>query len=208
MNLDRAGIALVICAPSGAGKTTLIKRLMAEMPGFCFSVSCTTRAPRAGEVEGRDYFFLDREEFITRRNNGFFAEWAEVHGNFYGTPLEHTEKVLASGQDLLFDIDVQGAAQLKKSLPGAYFVFILPPSRTVLRQRLANRSTETPESLEKRLNNAGKEIREAFWFDACVVNDDLAKAFAELQSVVCAARLSAWCRAKSIETLLGDWEDA
>ena len=205
MNLDRAGIALVICAPSGAGKTTLIRRLMSEVTGFCFSVSCTTRAPRTGEVEGRDYFFLSREEFVARRDKGYFAEWAEVHGNFYGTPLEHTEKVLDSGQDILFDIDVQGAAQLKESLPGAYFAFILPPSRVVLQQRLANRSTETLESLEKRLMNAEKEIREAFWFDACIINDDLDTAYDELRCVVRTARLSARCRARVIDSLLCCW---
>ena len=206
MNADRAGIALVICAPSGAGKTTLIKRLMNEMPGFSFSVSCTTREPRAGEVEGRDYYFLRKDVFLARKQEGYFAEWAEVHGNFYGTPLARTEKLLVSGQDILFDIDVQGAAQLKKSLPGAYFVFILPPSKAVLRDRLANRSTETPDSLQRRLAAAEREIREAHWFDACIVNDDLNTAFAELQCVVCAARLSPWCRAKSIAALLRGWE--
>ena len=125
---SRTGVALVICAPSGTGKTTLIKRLVAEFPRFSFSVSCTTRDPRPGEVQGKDYDFLSRDEFIMRRDAGYFAEWAKVHDNYYGTPLEATRGLLAKGRDVLFDIDVQGASQLRRTIPGARLIFILPPA--------------------------------------------------------------------------------
>ena len=124
--MPRKGIALVISAPSGAGKTTLVQRLMQEFPQFGYSVSCTTRQPRQGEVDGKDYIFLSREEFELRRAQGHFAEWAEVHGNLYGTPLAPVKNSLQNGQDVLFDIDVQGAAQMKLSLAEAVFVFVLP----------------------------------------------------------------------------------
>ena len=131
----RRGLPLVICAPSGAGKSTLVGRLTAEFP-MEFSISCTTRKPRGNEKDGVDYIFLDRETFLDRRGLGYFAEWAEVHGNFYGTPLKPVQDRLAQGRDMLFDIDVQGAAQLSLSLPEARFVFILPPSLEELERRL------------------------------------------------------------------------
>ena len=142
MGTQRAGVVLVLCAPSGTGKTTLVRRLREEFPQFAYSVSCTTRAPREGEVDGRDYHFLTHEEFVRRRDAGFFAEWAEVHGNFYGTPLAATLATIEAGQDLLFDIDVQGAAQLRTSLPQGTYVFILPPSRVELERRLRSRGTD------------------------------------------------------------------
>lgn len=137
--MNRLGIALVISAPSGTGKTTLIKRLRKEFPNFGYSISCTTRAPREGEVDGKDYHFLSRERFVELRDQGHFAEWAEVHGNFYGTPLPPVREMLAKGQDILFDIDVQGAAQLRKNMPDARFLFILPPSMEELERRLHGR---------------------------------------------------------------------
>ena len=133
MTLQRSGLCLVVCAPSGGGKTTLLRKLREEFPNLQFSVSCTTRPPRAGEVHGQDYYFLSEEEFISRRDAGDFAEWAEVHGKLYGTPLSWVKEELAAGYDLLFDIDVQGAAQLKAHLAKeAVFVFIVPPSLDAL----------------------------------------------------------------------------
>lgn len=202
----RPGIAVVLCAPSGAGKTTLSKRLLAAFPSFAFSVSCTTRAPRPGEVHGRDYTFMSREEFKALRNNGHFAEWAEVHGNFYGTPLRAAQNSLAAGRDLLFDIDVQGAAQLKKTMPEAYFIFILPPSRAVLEQRLRGRGSESEESLAKRLANAKAEIAEAEWFDALIVNETLDEAYADLAAAYRAAALSPARRPDLIAGLLKEWK--
>ena len=177
----RRGLPFVICAPSGAGKTTLVSRLTAEFP-LEFSISCTTRAPRGTERYGVDYIFLDRETFVARREQGYFAEWAEVHGNFYGTPLQPVRDRLALGRDMLFDIDVQGAAQLSLSLPEARFVFILPPSMAELERRLRGRGTDSEEAIRIRLANARTEIMSSHWFDAIIVNDDLDMAYDQLRS--------------------------
>lgn len=205
MRASRPGIALVLCAPSGTGKTTLSKRLLAEHPSFSFSVSCTTRAPRPGEVDGRDYHFLSREKFEELRNANYFAECAEVHGNCYGTPLAAALDTLAKGRDLLFDIDVQGAAQLKKTLPQALFVFVLPPSRAVLENRLRGRGSETEESIAKRMANAKKELMEASWFDAWVVNDDVEEAYLDLVAAYRAATLSPSRQENRVTNLLKEW---
>jgi guanylate kinase len=202
---NRPGIALVLCAPSGSGKTTLSKRLLEDFPSFAFSVSCTTRAPRPGEADGKDYHFLTPETFRALRDAGHFAEWAEVHGNCYGTPLAATLTTLASGRDLLFDIDVQGAAQLKKTLPHAYFIFILPPSRAVLEERLRGRGSETEESLARRVANAKAEIAEAPWFDALVVNDSLEEAYADLCAAYRAASLCPSRRPDLVTGLIREW---
>lgn len=191
MNTDIApakGIALVICAPSGAGKTTLVNRLIAEFP-LEFSISCTTRAPRGEEKDGVDYIFLDRETFLQRRERGFFAEWAEVHGNFYGTPLEPVRERLKQGKDMLFDIDVQGAAQLSLTLPEARFAFILPPSMAELERRLRGRGTDSDEAIAVRLANARAEIMNSHWFDAMIVNDDIDKAYDQLRAFYLASTL-------------------
>lgn len=202
---DKTGIALVLCAPSGAGKTTLTKRLLADHPSFAFSVSCTTRAPRPGEVDGVDYHFLNRDEFLRLRGAGHFAEWAEVHGNFYGTPLRASLDLLSQGRDMLFDIDVQGAAQLKKSLPQAYFVFILPPSRAALEARLRGRGSETEAVIAKRLDNARTELKEAAWFDAWIVNDHVDEAYADLCAAFRAASLAPTHRPDLVTNLLKEW---
>lgn len=198
----RKGIALVLCAPSGAGKTTLARRITARYQRITFSVSCTTRSPREGEADGRDYHFISREEFERRRGDNYFAEWALVHNNYYGTPLAVTKAILDEGKDLLFDIDVQGAAQLKQSLPGAYFVFILPPSRAVLEERLRARGTESAETLAVRLANAARELKEAEWFDSWIINDDQEKAFQDLCSVYRAASMTPERRPGFLHNLL------
>lgn len=201
----RPGVALVLCAPSGAGKTTLSKRLLADVTSFAFSVSCTTRAPRLNETDGVDYHFLSRENFFALRDQGHFAEWAEVHGNYYGTPLQTTVNSLAAGRDVLFDIDVQGAAQLKKSLPQAFFVFILPPSRAVLEARLRGRRSESEAGLAKRLANARAEISEASWFDAWIINDNIDEAYADLCAAFRAASLAPSRRPDVVADLLKEW---
>ena len=198
----RQGIALVLSAPSGAGKTTLIHRLRAEFPGFGYSVSCTTRAPRGDEVDGRDYIFLSRQAFEQRRAAGEFAEWAEVHGNLYGTPLAPVQEMLAQGRDALFDIDVQGAAQLKLNLEAATFIFILPPSMEELERRLRLRGQDDEASIERRLNNARQELREAAWYDALVVNDDLDAAYDRLRAAYVAATLAPARNAHLMDALL------
>ena len=201
----RAGIALVICAPSGTGKTTLIKRLVAEFPRFAFSVSCTTREPRPGEVQGADYDFVSRDEFRRRRDAGYFAEWAEVYGNFYGTPLESTRDLLSQGRDVLFDIDVQGASQLRRTIPGARLIFILPPSRGELERRLRERKTETPDSLNRRLRVAGNELVQAHWFNSWIINDDLESAWQELRAAYIAATLSPVVQSDFRSDLMQEW---
>lgn len=206
IHYTRPGIAIVLCAPSGAGKTTLTRRLLEEHPAFAFSISCTTRAPRPGEVEGKDYRFLTPDEFNALREQGYFAEWANVHGNFYGTPLQAALDTLASGRDLLFDIDVQGAAQIKKTMPQACFIFILPPSRRILEERLRGRGSETEETIAKRMAAAKKELAEASWFDALVVNDELDKAYNDLRAVYRAAALSPARRPDLVTGLIKEWE--
>lgn len=200
----RRGVALVVCAPSGAGKTTLIKRLLAEFSDFAYSISYTTRQPRAGEVNGRDYHFVDRATFQRLRDEEFFAEWAEVHGNFYGTPLGPVRELLAAGKDLLFDIDVQGARQLRGKLDGAH-VFILPPSREALERRLKGRGTDAPEVIARRMNNARAEIEAAADFDYWIVNDDLDLAYAHLRSAYQAAGLTPRQRPELLSELLSGW---
>ncbi len=188
--MPREGIALVLSAPSGAGKTTLVKRLLAEFPNIGYSVSCTTRQPREGEVDGVDYIFLSREEFEQQRLKGYFAEWAEVHGNFYGTPLEPVKERLHQGQDVLFDIDVQGAAQLKLTLEEATFAFILPPSLLELENRLRGRGLDDEATIERRLVNARSEVLQARWYDSLIVNDNLDQAYDTLRAVYVAAGLA------------------
>lgn len=175
---------LVISAPSGAGKTTLARLLRQRHPEVVFSVSATTRAPRPAEVDGRDYHFVGRDEFVRMRDAGELIEWAEVHGNFYGTPLENVRRAKARGEFLLLDIDVQGARQIRERVPDAVLVFILPPSGTVLVERLKARGTEDAAVLRRRLTNAEDEIHAAPEFDHVVVNDDLETAVAELEAIL------------------------
>lgn len=198
----RQGIAFVISAPSGAGKSTLAKMLCQEFQRIGYSVSCTTRPMRPGEIEGKDYFFMSEADFQKMREAGEFAEWAQVHGNFYGTPLVPVKTMLAAGSDVLFDIDVQGASQLKASLPDATFVFILPPSVRELRRRLRSRGGDSEQSLQRRMADSIGEMREAFWYDAIVVNDNLDKAYSELKAVYIAATLAPGRDRDRLEKLL------
>ena len=204
----RKGLCLVLSAPSGAGKSTLVSRLRAEFPGFAYSISCTTRAPRGAEEDGVHYHFLSRETFIKRRDEGYFAEWAEVHGNFYGTPKGPVEDKLSRGQDMLFDIDVQGALQLKAVFPQALYVFILPPSKEVLERRLRGRGTDSEEAIAKRMKNALGELEQAAHFDYHIVNDDIEEAADELRAVYVAGRARAICRPGLVPGLLAQWERA
>ena len=208
MTLRRSGLCLVVCAPSGGGKTTLLRKLRAEFSNLQFSVSCTTRAPRPGEVHGQDYYFLSQEEFAARRDAGDFAEWAEVHGKLYGTPLSWVKEELTAGYDLLFDIDVQGAAQLKAHLnKDAVFVFIAPPSLKALEERLRGRGTDDEETIARRINNAAREIAEAPWFDAIVENDGLDAAYDLLRAIYLTAGAATQRHKKFIAALLKEAKD-
>lgn len=208
MPARRLGLLLVVCAPSGTGKSTLIRRLCAEFSALSFSISATTRSPRLGETPGVDYHFLTREEFLDWREAGRLAEWAEVHGNFYGTPLEPVRQALAAGRDMLFDIDVQGAAQLRQSLGQGAYVFILPPSRAELSRRLSGRGTDSPEVVARRLAAAPKEIADAPLFDYWVENAGLDAAYDDLRAVYMAERRRPRYHPDFLRELLAQWEAA
>lgn len=174
------GALLVVSGPSGSGKSTICKRLVAD-PRVEFSVSATTRAPRPGELDGREYHFLDKAHFRAEIERGAFIEWAEVHGNLYGTPRAPMERAMAEGRVFLLEIDVQGGAQLKTlGLPGIY-VFIAPPDMDSLRRRLERRGTDGPEVIERRMAKAQEEMRARERYDHVVVNRELESAVAEVR---------------------------
>lgn len=179
---------VIIAAPSGTGKTTLCTRLLRDIPELMLSVSMTTRAPRGAEKHGVEYFFVTREEFQAKIAVNGFAEWAEVHGNFYGTSREFVSKAFAQGKSLLLDIDVQGADQLKVSFPDATLrIFLEPPSKEELERRLRSRGTDSEESIQKRLQAVEREMAKKHHFDHAIVNDDLEKAYFQLSGIVLAA---------------------
>lgn len=175
---------LVLSAPSGAGKTTMANRLRARRGDVGFSISATTRAPRAGEANGVHYHFVGRDEFQRMIAADELIEWAEVHGNFYGTPLRNVNDARARGEFLLLDIDVQGAGHIRRKIPDAVLVFVLPPSGETLVQRLVGRGSEEDEAVRRRLRNARDELREAGRFDHVVVNDDLDAAVADVEAIL------------------------
>jgi len=183
------GSIVIISAPSGSGKSTLIRRLIASLPDLSFSVSYTTRPRREGEKEGRDYFFVTRKRFERMTAAGDFVEWAEVFGHLYGTSTTQIERGLQAGRDIVLDIDVQGHEQVKKRLPEALSVFVMPPSFQELKRRLTHRHSDAPHVIERRLEAARQEI--AHWpeYDYLVVNDRLGPATKALQAIVRAGRV-------------------
>ena len=178
------GHLYVIAAPSGAGKTSLVQALMQRRPGLSFSVSCTTRAPRSHEQDGRDYRFVSRVEFERLIQAGEFIEHADVFGNLYGTRRTTVESALAEGRDLILDIDWQGARQVRKRLPEAIQIFILPPSRAELEARLRKRATDSPEAIARRLAESVSEMSHWREFDYVVVNREFDRALAELEAII------------------------
>lgn len=191
-------LVFIISAPSGSGKSTLVKRLLESDPLLDFSTSVTTRRPRAGEVDGESYYFINVEEFARLRDSGELLEWAEVFGNYYGTSQAVLERARQRGHDLILDIDVQGAAQLKEKLPGAVSVFILPPSRKELEARLRNRSSDPDEVIQRRLRDASREVRNYKEYDYVLVNDRLDASFETLRGILLAER----CRKHRVEELI------
>jgi guanylate kinase len=181
---------IILSAPSGGGKTTIAKTLLSRRQDLGYSVSCTTRAPRATEVPGRDYYFLSRADFLAKREEGAFAESAVVHGNLYGTLRSEVERVLASGRHVVMDIDVQGAVQFMRAFPHSVTIFILPPSAEVLLERLRARQTESPAQLAARLQSALQELQQVAEYEYIVVNDDLERAVSSVESIIDAETVS------------------
>jgi len=182
--MSQRGKLFVIAAPSGTGKTSLVKALMLREPRLQFSVSYTTRKPRSAEIDGHDYHFVSQEEFRKMIEAGQFLEHAQVFDNSYGTGVDTVSDALARGQDLLLEIDWQGAQQVRRRLPECCSIFILPPSRAALEQRLRNRSTDSNEVIERRLRDSVTELSHWKEFDHIVVNDDFDRALADLAAIV------------------------
>jgi len=203
--MDDDLLLLIISSPSGAGKTTLTRHLLERFDDLTFSVSHTTRAPRAGEVDGEDYHFIDRKRFEGLASDGRFAEWAEVHGNLYGTALSELDRCRAEGKlGIVFDVDYQGARQIKAAWEWVAGIFVLPPSMGELKNRLRKRASDAEATIERRYNNARREVENYGLFDYVIVNDDLALAKEQIVSVVHAERVRRRCMAAKAEALLRD----
>jgi len=187
--VGRRGLILILSSPSGAGKTTLTRSLVQEQAGV-LSISVTTRPKRPSEIDGRHYHFIDVEQFMAMRDRDELLEWAEVHGNFYGTPRKLVERTLAAGQDMIFDIDYQGTRQVRQKLPeDVVTVFILPPSFRELKARLERRAEDSPEIIAKRLTNARVEMERWVEYDYVIVNEDLGRSYDSLKAIQAAERL-------------------
>lgn len=180
------GKLIIFCAPSGSGKTTILRAVLPDFPELEFSVSACSRPPREGEVHGKDYYFLSNEKFIRKIDDGQFLEWEEVYsGNFYGTLISEVERIWRKGKHVIFDVDVIGGLNIKKKYPErSLSIFIQPPSLEELHKRLDERGTETPESLKKRISKAEYELGFADQFDKRIVNDDLDKAIMEVKQAI------------------------
>lgn len=183
------GILFVVSSPSGGGKGTLIQLVLKELTNISYSVSYTTREPRAGEVNGREYFFVETEEFKQMIDRDEFLEWAVVHGKLYGTSRSQVARELNSGRDIILEVDVQGAASVRRLLPESVSIFILPPSPALLRERLTARGTDSQEQLELRLQNAPVEMKDHTEFDYVIINDDVNCAAGQLAAVIQAERV-------------------
>ena len=183
------GLLIVISGASGTGKGTVCKKILSDLPAVAYSISATTRAPRPGEIDGKEYYFLSVAEFKNWIADGKFLEHAEVYGNFYGTPLNKIEERLNRGEDILLEIDVQGALNVKRKMPEGVYIFLLPPSLDELKRRIEGRGTETPESLARRMKNALAEINVGLEYDYVVVNDSIENAVEKIKAILTAERL-------------------
>jgi guanylate kinase len=208
LNLSRfarpdRGALFVVTGASGTGKTTLVKEALATIPDLSFSVSATTRAPRVGEVDGRDYHFVSQERYAELVAAGAFLEWAEVYGNRYGTLREPVESALARGESILLEIDAQGAAQVRAAMPEAVFIFILPPSIETIEARLRGRSTDSEAIIQRRLADARLQLSRCGEFEYLLVNDDLESGFDQLQAILVAELLRAQRRESLVARFTG-----
>lgn len=192
--MKKKGVLIVLSGPSGAGKGTICKELI-NRGDFWISVSATTRSPRDGEVEGKNYYFVSKEDFIKRINGGDFLEYAEVYGNYYGTPKSKVLEALDNGNDVILEIDIQGALKVKETYPGGVFIFILPPSMEELKQRIIKRGSETRESLMTRFKSAYQEINYVSKYNYAVVNDTVNEAVTKIESIITAEK----CRVDRIK---------
>ena len=186
--LNRKGLLLVVSGPSGAGKGTICKALLNKNDQIKLSVSATTRKPRNGEVHGVNYFFIEKEEFTKMIENGEFLEYAQIYDNFYGTPKAAIIECLEKGQDVILEIEMQGARQIKEVYPEGVFIFVLPPSLEELKSRIVGRGTETQEEIEKRFSCAFEEINQIVNYDDFIVNEDIEKSVSDVEAIICAEK--------------------
>ena len=182
--MTEKGVLIIVSAPSGCGKSSVLHCLMQKRDKLRFSVSATTRQPRPMDVDGQTYHFLSKEEFLARREQGDFLEWAEVYDNFYGTLRSEVERLQNAGKNVVLEIDTQGAMNIKKTCPDSVSVFIMPPSLEELRSRIVGRGTESPEVLALRLSKAEAEMEMAQYYDCVLVNDDVERTAAELMEFI------------------------
>ena len=201
--MNKGGV-FIISGPSGSGKDTVMTELFKKMPGLLFSISSITRAMRAGEREGEKYNFITREKFEDMLKNDRLLEHNEFVGNYYGTPREPVERAIANGQDMVIEVDVNGAAQIREKLPEAVSIFIMPPSFVELKRRLSGRGTESEELIQKRLTSALGEIKRAVEYDYIVVNEDIAAAADDIMSVILSSRLKTDRQTKIIDEVLSE----
>ncbi len=196
------GLLLVVSGPSGAGKGTICREMLSRRPEIRLSVSATTRAPREGEVDGESYFFLEEDTFRSMIDKGEFIEWACFCENYYGTPKQAVEEQLAAGRDVILEIEVQGAMQVKSKFPEAVFIFVLPPSFEELRNRINGRGTETPEVVEARMERAKQELEQVIKYNYIVVNDTVANATDRLAAIIDAEKIRVERNADTIKSFL------
>jgi guanylate kinase len=199
--MARPGILVVLSGPSGTGKGTICKELLQNIPNLHYSISATTRPPRAGEVNGVNYWFIAKEDFQSMVDNDELLEWAEVYGNYYGTPRRYVDAQLHSGKDVVLEIDTQGAMQVKAKFPQGVFIYIVPPSIDELTARINKRGSDSPEAIEKRLSCVHYELSRAYHYNYIVVNGEVAKATAEIAAIISAEKCRVERNTNLIDTI-------